>query len=130
VTSEARDRLIASQRPLHPAIAWLNRSVGPVTLYAINAEVMVDHVSGTLLGDHNGPASFDRMEARVRTTGSISAALDTVGASHLLVPADTASGASFWATEASRDPRLERVYDDGRAIIYRVSRVGRVDRPR
>lgn len=120
VTGEARDRLIASQRPLYPAIAWLNRHAGAVTLYAINAELMVDYASGTLLGDYNGPASFDRMEARVRTTGSVAAALDAVGASHLLVPAD----APFWNAEASRDPRLTRIYDDGRAAIYRVA-IGR-----
>ena len=104
VTSEGRDRLIASQRPLYPAIAWLNRHAGPVTLYAVNAEVMVDYASGTLLGDFNGPASFDRMEARVRTTGSVAAALDAIGASHLLVPA----GEVFWNEHASRDPRLTR----------------------
>jgi hypothetical protein len=116
VTSEARERLIASQRPLYPAIAWLNRHAGPVTLYAVDAELMVDYASGTLLGDYNGPASFDRMEARVRTTGSIAAALDAIGASHLLVPAH----ASFWKTEASRDPRLTRIYDDRYAVVYRV----------
>ena len=37
---------------------------------------MVDYASGTLLGDYNGPASFDRMEARVRSTGSVAAALE------------------------------------------------------
>ena len=116
VTSEGRDRLIASQRPLYPAVAWLNRHAGPVTLYAINAEVMVDYASGTLLGDFNGPASFDLMEARVRTTGSVAAALDAVGASHLLVPA----GEAFWNEQASRDPRLTRIYDDSAAAVYRV----------
>jgi hypothetical protein len=118
VTSERRDRLIASQRPLYPAIAWLNRHTGAVTLYAVNAELMVDYASGTLLGDYNGPASFDRMEARVRATGSVAAALDAIGASHLLVPA---ADAPFWNTEASRDPRLTRIYDDGYAAIYRVA---------
>jgi hypothetical protein len=113
-TTEGRDRLIASQRPLYPAISWLNRTAGPVTLYAIDAELMVDYASGTLLGDFNGPASFDRMEARVRSTGSVSAALETIGASHLLVPAN----ASFWSEAAARDPRLTRVYHDDRATIY------------
>jgi hypothetical protein len=117
VTSEARDRLIARERPLYPAIAWLNRRAGPVTLYAVNAELMVDYAAGTLLGDFNGPASFDRMEARVRTTGSISAALDTIGASHLLLAGD----APFWRGEASRDPRLTRVYGDDHAVMYRVA---------
>jgi hypothetical protein len=116
VTSEGRERLLAAQRPLYPAIAWLNRTAGPVTLYGVNAEVMVDYASGTLLGDYNGPASFDRMEALVRRTGSVAAALDAIGASHLLVPAE----ASFWTAEASRDPRLTRIYGDDHATMYRV----------
>jgi hypothetical protein len=117
-TSEGRERLLAEQRPLYPAIAWLNRTAGPVTLYAIDAELMVDYASGTLLGDYNGPASFDRMEARVRGAGSVAAALDAIGASHLLVPADTR--ASFWKDQATRDPRLTRVYEDRHATLYRV----------
>jgi hypothetical protein len=116
VTSESRDRLIARQRPLYEPIAWLNGVVGPVTLYAVNAEMMVYYASGTLLGDFNGPASFDRMEARVREKGSVAAALDTIGATHLLLPAPT----PFWSEQAARDPRLARIYDDGRAILFRV----------
>jgi hypothetical protein len=116
VTSEDRDRLLALQRPLYEPIAWLNGVVGPVTLYAVHAEMMVYYASGTLLGDYNGPASFDRMEARIRETGSVAAALDAIGATHLLVPTPT----PFWGEQAARDPRLARIYDDGRAILYRV----------
>jgi hypothetical protein len=115
-TSEGRDRFLAAQLPLYPAIAWLNREAGAVTYYAVAAERMVDYASGTQLGDVNGPASFTRMEARVRSSGSVAAALESIGASHLLVPAH----ASFWHVEASRDPRLARVYEDGHATIYRV----------
>jgi hypothetical protein len=117
VTSHGRDRLLAAQRPLYPAIAWLNRTAGPVTLYAVHAELMVDYASGTLLGDCNGPASFDRMDARVRRTGSVAAALDAIGASHLLVP----DQASAWNALSSGDPRLTRIYDDGQATLYRVA---------
>jgi hypothetical protein len=116
VTSEGRERLLAEQRPLYPAIAWLNRIAGPVTIYAIDAELMVDYASGTLLGDYNGPASFDRMKARVHTLGSVAPALDTIGASHLLVPAH----AFFWSERAARDPRLTRIYEDSHATLYRV----------
>ena len=116
VTSEGRERLLTVQRPLYSAIAWLNQTVGPVTLYAVNAEMMVYYANGTLLGDYNGPVSFDRMEARVRQTGSVAVALDAIGASHLLVPAE----AAFWSEQASRDPQLTRIYDDGHAMLYRV----------
>ena len=115
-TSEGRDQFLAVQLPLYPAIAWLNRQAGAVTYYAVAAERMVDYASGTQFGDFNGPASFTRMEERVRAAGSVAAALESIGASHLLVPAH----ASFWHDEASRDPRLARVYEDGQATIYRV----------
>jgi hypothetical protein len=115
-TSESRDRFLAAQLPLYPAIAWLNRQGGAITYYAVAAERMVDYASGTQLGDVNGPASFARMEARVRTAGSVAAALESLGASHLLVPAH----ASFWHDAAARDPRLARVFEDARATIYRV----------
>jgi hypothetical protein len=115
-TSESRDRFLAAQLPLYPAIAWLNRQGGAITYYAVAAERMVDYASGTQLGDVNGPASFARMDARVRATGSVAAALESLGASHLLVPAH----ASSWHDAAARDPRLVRVYEDDRATIYRV----------
>jgi hypothetical protein len=116
VTREGRERLLSAQRPLYPAMAWLNRTAGPVTLYAINAELMVDYASGPLLGDFNGPASFSRLTGLVRRTGGVAAALDALGASHLLVPAPAAD----WNAQASRDPRLARIYDDGHATLYRV----------
>jgi hypothetical protein len=115
VTSEGRERVLSAQRPLYPAIAWLNRTAGPVTFYAVHAELMVDYASGTMLGDFNGPASFARMEARVRSTGSVAAALDTIGASYLLVP----ESEGFWNALAARDPQLTRVYGDGQATLYR-----------
>lgn len=115
VTSEGRERVLTAQRPLYPAIAWLNRTAGPVTFYAVHAELMVDYASGTMLGDFFGPASFARMEARIRSTGSVAAALDAVGASYLLVPEQD----EFWNGQASRDPQLTRVYADGQATLYR-----------
>jgi hypothetical protein len=122
VTAEGRERLIGVQRPLYPPIAWLNSvATGPITLYAVNAEVMVDYVNGTLLGDYNGPVSFERMEARVRESGSLAAALDAIGASHFLVPAET----PFWSEQAARDPWLTKIYEDERARLYRVDYAAR-----
>jgi Dolichyl-phosphate-mannose-protein mannosyltransferase len=115
VTADARDRLIASQRPLYPAVAWLNRTAGPVTVYAVHAEQMVDYASGTLLGDFSGIASFARMEAYSRKTGSVAAALDTIAATHLLVPTELRD----WNDLAARDPQLTRVYGDEQATVYR-----------
>jgi 4-amino-4-deoxy-L-arabinose transferase-like glycosyltransferase len=123
-----REQLLTAEQPLYSAIAFINRAEGPVTIYGIDAEQMVYYAAGTLLGDHNGPASYALIAARVRARGSVSAALDELGASHLLVP-DRPS-ASFWIEQAAADPRLERIYDDGRATVYRVVPVPRGPVPR
>jgi len=85
-------------------------------VYGVGAENMVDYVTGTLLGDHNGPASYARIEARVRARGSVAAALDEIGASYLLLP----DRSSAWTGWAVTDRRLQRIYGDSHATVYRV----------
>jgi hypothetical protein len=112
----SRDRLLADQRPLYPAIQFLNRVDPGVPVYGVSAENMVDDRIGPLLGDYNGPASFARMEARMRALGSVAAALDAIGARYLLLREDGSAGARL----AAADPRLARVFADGHASVYRV----------
>lgn len=136
-TPEARARLLASQRPLHPAIAFLARTAGPSTIYVIDAPEMVDYAAGPMLGDLSGPASFARVAARTRALDSLAAALDEVGAAYLVVPARPALVSApapasaptpanedelttFWHPRAAADPRLSRVHADPEAIVYRV----------
>jgi hypothetical protein len=115
-TSEGRERLLSAHLPLYPAIAFLNRTAGPVIVYVVNAEHMVDYVAGTHLGDHNGPASYARVADRARVLASLAAALDEVRASHLIVP----NGASPWTEQAAADRRLACIYRDGNATLYHV----------
>ena len=113
----ARAELIAAERPMYPAVAFLNRAAGPVVVYGIGAENLVAYANGTLLGDQNGPASFSRIEARVAALGSLAPALDEIGAAYLLLPAKP----SMWLTWAISDVRLARVYADGQAVVFRVT---------
>jgi hypothetical protein len=117
-TMEGREQLLAAQLPLYPAIAFLNRTAGPVVVYGVHAENMVDYVTGTLLGDNNGPASFTHIATRARTLGSLGAALDEIHASYLLVP--TLPLSAPWTEQATAAPRLARIYSDDAATLYRV----------
>jgi hypothetical protein len=115
-TSAERERLLTAELPLYPAVAFLNHTSGQAIVYGIGAENMTGYVSGTLLGDFNGPTSYARTETHVRLLGSLSAALDEIGAVYFLVP----NRPSDWTRWAIADPRLERVYDDAHATVYRV----------
>ena len=120
----SRDRLLAGQRPLYRAVQFLNRTAPGVVVYGVGAENMVDDRIGPLLGDHNGPVSHARMQARVLARGGAAAALDEIGAGFLLVRED----GSVWAQWARTDPRLVPVYADGHGSVYRVSPAAPADR--
>jgi hypothetical protein len=116
-TAEARDRLLTAQRPLYPAIQFLNREAPGEPVYGVEAENMVDDRVGPLLGDHNGPFSYRRIEARLTALGTASAVLDEIPVRYLLVRADAAT-ATRWV---QADPRMQRIYADAHATVYRVS---------
>ena len=78
---------------------------------------MVDDRLGPLLGDHNGPVSHARMQARVASRHGVAAALEEIGAGYLLVRED----GSVWTQWARGDPRLVPVFADAHARVYRVS---------
>ena len=69
-----------------------------------------------LLGDHNGPASFNRVAARAQAGGSLAAALHDLHVSYLILPV----GSSSWTDMAINEPRLARVYHDAAANVYQV----------
>jgi hypothetical protein len=116
-TAEARERFLAAEQPLYAAISFVNRTAGPVAIYAIDAEQMVYYATGPFLGDHNGPVNYDHVEARARALNSLAAALDEAGAAFLLLPA---RAPAQWRPLATADPRLTSIYEDGRATVYRV----------
>ena len=111
-----RERWVAAERPLYPALAFVNRLAGPAIVYAVGAEHMVYYAAGTLLGDHNGPASFNRVAARAQAAGSLASALDDLHVSYLILPV----APSAWTDMAVNDPRLARVYRDAAASVYQV----------
>jgi hypothetical protein len=117
-TLAGRDQVLARERPLYPAIAWLNRTAGPAVIYVVNAEQMVYYASGTMLGDFSGPHSFGRVMARTAETGSLARALQESGATYLVVPAETA----WWTAQADADPRLVCIDAQPYARIYQVQR--------
>jgi hypothetical protein len=113
----ARDALLAAQRPLHPAVAFLNRTAPGATVYGVGAEDMVDYCRGPLLGDENGPARHGALAARARAERRLAPALDALGAEWLLLRADAAA----WIAWADADPRLALAYRDAAARVYRGS---------
>ena len=115
-TPAARERLLAAELPLYPAVAFLDRTAPGATAYAVLGERMVAYYGGTLLGDHNGPASYARVGERARFLGGPAAAVGEAGAAYLLVP----EGTPYWSAAAAADPRLRRVYGDAAAVVYRV----------
>ncbi len=114
---DERVRLLTAQRPLYPAVQFLNRTAPGAVVYAVGAENMVDDRLGPLLGDHNGPVSHARMQARVAGRHGVAAALEEIGAGYLLVRED----GSVWTQWARGDPRLVPVFADAHARVYRVS---------
>src|SRR5690606_24987923 len=62
LTPEARDRYLADQLPIYPAVSWLNRTRGnEYAVYALHAENLAYFAEGRFLGDAIGPASFFRV---------------------------------------------------------------------
>jgi hypothetical protein len=117
VTDAGRSAVVTAVRPVYPAIAFLNRTAPGATVYGVGTEEMVDYLRGPLLGDANGPVSHTTVAARARADGALAPALDGVGASWLLLRADTAG----WIARAEADPRLSLAYRDAAARVYRVS---------
>lgn len=117
-TPEGREQLLSGELPLYQAVAALNRidADGKAITYGVHAEQMIAYAAGTLVGDHFGPFSYTRVQARARELGSLAAELDTMRASYLLIP----RAESAWIDLATADPRLSRIYSDDHAALYRV----------
>lgn len=116
VTMTQRNRLLAAERPLYSALAFVNHRAGAAIVYAIGAEHMVYYAAGTLLGDLGGRASLPAIDARARATGSLATALQEHDVAYLLVP----NALADWSRMAASDSRLVRVYRDDAATVYQV----------
>jgi len=117
----AREAYLDRQLPLYPAIAWLNRTLGPrYTVWALYAENMAFYADGRFLGDWFGPASYPQVLREVQGPGNLAARLRRLGADHLLVttrigglpfPEDGPEAGDFrrWFAPVYADPAA-RVY--------------------
>lgn len=115
-----RDRLLAAQLPLYPAILFLDREAPAGRVFAAGpvAARMTSYYDGTLLGDVNGVDSVARIGIRARELGSLAAALEEIGAGYALIDAQEKE----WLELAGGDPGLEEVYRDAGAAVYRLRR--------
>ena len=113
-----RQRLLAAQLPAYEAILFLNREAPGEAVFAAGPELarMTVFLDGQLLGDVNGSESVQRVAERTAALGSLSAALEETGARLLLLGA----GETAWLAAAAADPRLEKIFEDAGAAVYRL----------
>ncbi len=114
-----RERLLAAQLPAYPAILFLEREAPAGTVFAAGPVLarMTAYYDGILLGDVNGLDSVARVERRAAELGSLGAALDEIGAGWLLVGREEPG----WLALAGSDPRLDPVFADAGATVYRLA---------
>jgi len=130
VTVEAREAYLARMLPAYTGISWLNRNQGSgYTVWAFQAENMAYFAAGRFLGDWVGPAGFGRVLAASRDAQSLHRELRRLGATHLLVPARSATGEPVRlpvAEDAEFQRWFELVYQDANASIYALRSAGLV----
>jgi hypothetical protein len=96
----------------------LNREAPGEPVFAAGPELarLTVFLDGKLLGDVNGTESVQRVAERTAELGSLAAALEETGARLLLLGA----GETAWLAAAAADPRLESIFEDGGAAVYRL----------
>jgi 4-amino-4-deoxy-L-arabinose transferase-like glycosyltransferase len=121
-TAEARDRYLAAQLPLWPAVRFLNRTQGSrYTVYAFHAENMVYLADGRFLGDWNGSHRFSVMEPLTRDPAALHRRLREIGAGFLLVV--DGKGVVLPYDDPAFQSRFQRVYADGASEVFALRRV-------
>lgn len=118
-TVEARDRFLAKQLPVYPALRFLNRTRGSsYTVYALHAENMVYHADGVLLGDWNGPASFGRILPLLDDPVALHRELRQLGAGYLLIVQGV--GTPPPVDDPAFRALFRRVYSDGASEVFEL----------
>jgi len=119
VTPAAREAYLDRRLPVHPALAWLNRTRGSsYTLWALYAENMAYFADGRFMGDWVGPASFDRVVLGVRDPADLHRRLSRLGATHFLVTRQR--GGLPFAEDAGFERWFAPVYADSEARVYEL----------
>jgi hypothetical protein len=117
VEPEQRERYLAEQLPLYPAVAQLNHLGSETTVvYAFGAEQMKYHYRGTLLGELVGPASHAWLMSRAAEPETLYDALRGLGVRHLLLALDQRLLRLPDTVEYRK--RFQRIYADPHAEIY------------
>lgn len=116
-SAEARDRYLAGQLPIWPAVRFLNRTQGSrYTVYAFHAENMVYLADGRFLGDWNGPGRFSVMEPLTRDPAALHRKLRELGAGYLLMI--DCCGLVLPVEDPEFRARFQRIYSDGTSEIF------------
>lgn len=121
VTDAQRDRFLAEQIPLYPAVAFLNRAHGSgYAVWGLHAERMRGYADGRFLGDWSSPASFARVLAAARQGGpaGLHRELSRHGVDHLLIPKEMAGKLPFPEGGPEFERFFRRVYEDEEARVW------------
>lgn len=120
VTAEQRERYLARQLPVWPALHFLNRTRGDrYTVYAFNAERMIYFADGRFLGDWSGPARFARLAPLLPDATALWRELRRLGADHFLVVKGT--GVDLPEDDPAFRKLFRRVYADGASEVYELT---------
>ena len=96
------------ERPLYTAVQFSKGTAPGAVVYAVGAENMVDDRLGPLLGDHNGPVSHARMQARVAGRHGVAAALEEMAPATSWCAKTARSGPSGRAATRGSSPSRRR----------------------
>lgn len=115
VRPEEREAYLRRELPAYAALQHLNRLRGrDYVVYGVHTENMVYHAEGTLLGDWNGPASYQRVLPALSDPEALHRRLRDLGAGYLLLLRDR-------TPPLPENRRFHRIYSDGEAEVYELS---------
>jgi hypothetical protein len=119
VGAAARERYLADRLPLYPAVRALQRLAGERSdAYAVGAEQMTYFAPGRWRGQHNGPASYQRVLPAPPDPELLAARLRRLGVAHLLMPEEAA--AALLPPGPAAAAHFELLHRDGSGRVYRV----------
>lgn len=120
VTAQQRERYLARQLPVWPALHFLNRTRGDrYTVYGFNAERMGYFADGRFLGDWSGPARFARLAPLLSDATALWSELRRLGADHFLVVKGT--GVHLPEDDPAFQRLFQKVYADGASEVYELT---------
>lgn len=115
----ARERYLAEQIPLLPALRAVERRAGAgYVAYALWGESLRYHARGTLVGEVAGPHRYHLLLARAGDPAAVAATMRGLGVSYLILP--VGSSAAFGVGSPAWEERFGLVFADGHGSVYEV----------